>query len=64
MDAFSSPSRILEELQEFFPAEELEAIQPLLQVEAWASPSARRKRVTNEATDIPLRYHLEIELCE
>ncbi|MDR6224440.1 hypothetical protein [Desmospora profundinema] len=62
MDAFSSPGRILEELHGHFPAEELEAIQTLLQVEAWASPSSRQKR--GAEVNIPLRYHLEIELSE
>ncbi|PTM58769.1 hypothetical protein [Desmospora activa] len=64
MDAFSSPGRILEELDGHFPAEELEAIRTLLQVEAWASPSSRWKRKTEDSSDIPLRYHLEIELNE
>lgn len=64
MDVFSSPGRILEELNGHFSAEELETIRMLLQVEAWASPSSRSQKNTDEPFDIPLRYHLEIELNE
>lgn len=60
----SLPSRwIRDRLQQQVSSEDLERIQAYMQAETWASPTLRRwNGAHEEESDIPLRFHLDIDL--
>ncbi|MFC4078037.1 hypothetical protein [Salinithrix halophila] len=62
MDTTSSPGWLRDRLENHFTGEELERIQGYLQAETWASPSSRRHRWSDETLEIPLRFHLDIDM--
>jgi hypothetical protein len=62
MPSFSSPSWIYELLQTHLTQEELQRVESFIHAESWASPSARQRDWFQKEEEIPLRYHLEIDM--
>ncbi|SEN29640.1 hypothetical protein [Lihuaxuella thermophila] len=62
MPPLSSPSWIYELLQAHLTQEELKRVESFIHAESWASPSARQRDWFLKEEDIPLRFHLEIDM--
>ncbi|QKG84381.1 hypothetical protein GXN76_07750 [Kroppenstedtia pulmonis] len=60
MDLADPPEWLQETLQFHFTGEELRQIQANLQAELWMSPAFRKSRQQSE--NIPLRFHLDIDM--
>ncbi|OYD09665.1 hypothetical protein [Paludifilum halophilum] len=58
----SLPPGLHERLTMHFTGEELERIRQYLQAESWASPSSRWRRWSEQPEEIPLRFHLDIDM--
>ncbi|PRZ12836.1 hypothetical protein CLV36_11150 [Laceyella sediminis] len=58
------PEWMPELLQTHLSQEELEKISSFLHTETWISPSAHRRLWNDPVPDIPLRFHLDIDIKE
>ncbi|MGA9174512.1 MAG: hypothetical protein WBZ33_11125 [Thermoactinomyces sp.] len=56
------PGWVLEFLKTHLSEEELGQLSPFIHAETWASPSAQKRYWPQENADIPLRFHLEIDM--
>jgi hypothetical protein len=57
-----SPSWVLEMLKTHLSEEELKQLAPFIHAEIWASPSAQKRDWLQEDVEIPLRFHLDIDM--
>ncbi|MGA8942477.1 MAG: hypothetical protein WB502_07130 [Thermoactinomyces sp.] len=57
-----NPGWILSALQSQLNEEEWEMVAPFLHAETWTSPAARQREWQETDMDIPLRYHLQIDI--
>ncbi|PTX59947.1 hypothetical protein C8P63_11092 [Melghirimyces profundicolus] len=62
MDATLSTRWICDELAPHFSGEEWNRIQTYLHAESWASPSSRKWWFEDPPLEIPLRFHLDIDM--
>ncbi|SFJ69154.1 hypothetical protein [Thermoflavimicrobium dichotomicum] len=58
----SSPHWIQELLQTHFSAEELQRVEPLIHTESWVSPSARYRQWFPMEEELPIRFHVGIDI--
>lgn len=56
------PGWILNEIESQLTEEEWEQVAAFLHAETWTSPAARKREWQDTDTDIPLRYHLQIDI--
>lgn len=56
------PGWILNEIESLLTKEEREQIAAFLYAETWTSPAAQKREWQDTDTDIPLRYHLQIDI--
>jgi hypothetical protein len=62
MTTSPSPSWIYELLQTHLSQAELKQVESFIHAESWASPSARQRDWLHQEEEIPLRFHLEIDM--
>ncbi|SFS61335.1 hypothetical protein [Marininema halotolerans] len=62
MNTSTSSNWLIPHLESHFSGEELEQILQRLHAESWASPSERRQWWSSESMEIPLRFHLELDM--
>ncbi|SMO43425.1 hypothetical protein [Melghirimyces algeriensis] len=61
--SFSSGWDLIQyELQQHFSDEEMEKIQAYMQSESWISPTCRNRWCQRSPLEMPLRFHLDVDL--
>jgi hypothetical protein len=56
------PDWVYKELQNRLTEEEWKQLSTFLPAETWASPAAQKREWQERNTDIPLRFHLDIDM--
>lgn len=62
MNVNQAPDWLTDLLQAHCSSEELDQVKNYLHAETWASPSALQRNWLEHQDDIPLRFHLEIDM--